>query len=248
LLTGAVAPKEGILKIADEGCVFLDEVGELPLSLQAKLLRFLQTQTFYPLGSTKEIKVDVRVISATNRNLSSMVKEGKFREDLYHRLSVTTIHTPPLRDRKKDILPLVHFFVNRYRHTAPREIKGVTKGFMKKLTSYDWPGNIRELENTIRSSIATSKTHYLTTYEVKELNIHLEKKRESVFTEDFSSALIPFLRDAIARKDKKIYENILHEVDKSVLEYVLSYTKENQSEAARLLGISRLTLRKKSNY
>ena len=106
--TGAVSAKEGILKIADEGCVFLDEVGELPLSLQAKLLRFLQTQTFYPLGSTKEVQVNVRVISATNRDLSVMVKEGKFREDLYHRLSVTKIHIPPLRERNEDIPPLLH--------------------------------------------------------------------------------------------------------------------------------------------
>lgn len=246
--TGAIAPKEGMLQIADEGCIFLDEVGELPLSLQAKLLRFLQTQTFYPLGSTKEVQMNVRIISATNRNLSSMVHEGKFREDLYHRLSVTTIHAPLLSERKKDILPLVHFFVNRYRHTAPREIKGVTKAFMKKLMSYEWPGNIRELENTIRSAIALSKTHYLTTYDLKELRNHRGKKKESLFTEDLSTALIPYLRDAIARKDRNIYEKILLEMDKSILEYVLSYTKENKSEAARLLGINRLTLRKKLNY
>jgi DNA-binding NtrC family response regulator len=246
--TGAIAPKEGMLKIADEGCIFLDEVGELPLSLQGKLLRFLQTQTFYPIGSTREVQVNVRVISATNRDLSSMVKEAKFREDLYHRLSVTTVHTPPLRERKKDILPLVHFFVNRYRHSALRSIRGVTKAFLKKLISYDWPGNIRELENTIRSSIALSKTHYLTTYELKELHTNLEKKKESIFAEDLSSALIPHLRDAISRKDSNIYEKIIQEVDRSVLDYVLSHTKENQSEAARLLGINRLTLRKKIKY
>jgi DNA-binding NtrC family response regulator len=246
--TGAIAPKEGMLKIADEGCVFLDEVGELPLSLQAKLLRFLQTQTFYPLGSTKEMQVNVRVISATNRNLSAMVREGKFRDDLYHRLSVTSIYTPPLRERKKDILPLVNFFVNRYRHTAQREINGVTKEVMRKLLSYDWPGNIRELENTVRSAIALSKTHYLTTHELKELHPHRGKKKESVIVEDLSSALIPYLRDAIMRRDKNIYEKIIHEVDKSVLGYVLSHTKENQSAAARLLGINRLTLRKKLNF
>jgi two-component system nitrogen regulation response regulator GlnG len=243
--TGAVAPKGGMLKIADEGCILMDEVGDLPLSMQSKLLRFLQTQTFYPLGSTKEVRVNVRVISATNRDLSSMVKEGKFRDDLYHRLSVTTVHTPPLRERKKDILPLVHFFVNRYKHTALRTTRGVTKAFLKKLMSYDWPGNIRELENTIRSAIALSETHFLTTYELKEMNINFEKKKESVFAEDLSSALIPFIQDAIAKKDSNMYEKILREVDKSVLDYVLSHTKENQSEAARLLGINRLTLRKK---
>lgn len=243
--TGAVASKEGIFKIADEGCVFLDEVGELPLSLQAKLLRFLQTQTFYPIGGTKEVQVNVRVISATNRDLSAMVKEGKFREDLYHRLGVTSIHIPPLRDRKQDILPLVQFFINRYRHTAPRHIKGITKEYLKKLISYDWPGNIRELENTIRSSIALSKADYLTTYELKELgSLPLSMKKTS-FPETLASVLIPFVKDAIERRDKNIYEKIHNEVDRYILDYVLSYTKENQSEAARILGINRLTLRKK---
>lgn len=246
--TGALAPKEGILRIADEGCVFLDEVGELPLSLQGKLLRFLQTQTFYPIGSTKEVQVNVRVISATNRDLSSMVREGRFRDDLYHRLSVTTVHVPPLRERKKDILPLVNFFVDRYRHTAPREIKGITKAFLNKLLSHDWPGNIRELENSIRSAIALSKTHHLTTHELKELGTYLPKQKTTTLSVDLSSVLIPFVREAIERKEKNIYEKILHEVDKSVLDYVLSYTKENQSEASRILGMNRLTLRKKLNY
>ncbi|MDA8214242.1 MAG: sigma-54 dependent transcriptional regulator [Nitrospiraceae bacterium] len=246
--TGAVSAKEGILKIADEGCVFLDEVGELPLSLQAKLLRFLQTQTFYPLGSTKEVQVNVRVISATNRDLSVMVKEGRFREDLYHRLRVTTIHIPPLQEHKEDILPLVHFFINRYRHTAPRPLKGFTKPFFKKLISYDWPGNIRELENIIRSSIALSKTNYLTTYELKELGRYPSMPDKTAFSETLASILIPFMKEALERKDKNLYEKIHNEVDKSIFNYILSYTNENQSEAARILGINRLTLRKKLKY
>lgn len=105
----------------------------------------------------------------TNRDLSSMVKEGKFRDDLYHRLSVTTVHAPPLHERKKDILPLVHFFINRYRHAALRTTRGVTKAFLKKLMSYDWPGNIRELENTICSAIALSETHFIKYVSRKEL-------------------------------------------------------------------------------
>lgn len=245
--TGAVSPKEGMLKIADEGCVFFDEIGELPLSLQGKLLRFLQTQTFYPLGSTKEVQVNVRVISATNRDLSAMVKERKFREDLYYRLRVTTIHIPPLRDRKEDILSLLQFFINRYRHTAPRQIIGITKAFLKKMAAYDWPGNIRELENTIRSAIALSKTHYLTTYELKELGERLFPK-STALSETLASVLISFLRDAMQGKEKNIYEKIHNELDKPLFNYILSYTKENQSEAARILGINRLTLRKKLKY
>lgn len=245
--TGAVSPKEGMLKIADEGCVFFDEIGELPLSLQGKLLRFLQTQTFYPLGSTKEVQVNVRVISATNRDLSAMVKERKFREDLYYRLRVTTIHIPPLRDRKEDILSLLQFFINRYRHTAPRQIIGITKAFLKKMAVYDWPGNIRELENAIRSAIALSKTHYLTTYELKELGERAFPK-STALSETLASVLISFLRDAMQGKEKNIYEKIHNELDKPLFNYILSYTKENQSEAARILGINRLTLRKKLKY
>jgi transcriptional regulator with PAS, ATPase and Fis domain len=243
--TGAVAAKEGMLKIADEGCVFFDEVGELPLSLQGKLLRFLQTQTFYPLGGVRDIQVNVRVISATNRNVSAMVKEGKFREDLYHRLRVTSIHIPPLHERKKDILPLVHFFVNRYRHTGPRPIKGITKAFLRKLIAYDWPGNIRELENIIRSAIALSKTEYLTTYELGELEERPAAQKKTATSETLGSVIIPIVKEAIARKEQGIYEKIHHEVDKPLFEYILSHTKENQSEAARILGINRLTLRKK---
>ncbi|MGE5237669.1 MAG: sigma-54 interaction domain-containing protein [Chloroflexota bacterium] len=246
--TGAVASKEGILKIADEGCVFLDEVGELSLALQAKLLRFLQTQTFYPLGSTREIQVNVRVISATNRDLAAMVKEGSFREDLYHRLRVTTIHAPPLRERKEDILPLIHFFVNRYRNTAPRTIKGITSAFLERMVAHSWPGNIRELENSIRSALALSKTHYLTTFEIKELGELQATGRRDGPSEGIEAAIIPFVRGAVERGERQVYEKIHREVDRHVLEYALSRSKENQSEAARILGISRLTLRKKLGY
>jgi transcriptional regulator with PAS, ATPase and Fis domain len=245
--SGAIAAKEGMLKIADEGCVFFDEIGELPLSLQGKLLRFLQTQTFYPIGGTRETQVNVRVISATNRDLAAMVKEGKFREDLYHRLRVTSIHIPPLRERKKDVLPLVHFFINKYKHTAPRTIRGITKEFLKKLVSSHWPGNIRELENTIRSALALSKTHYLTTHELRELDSRPAAGKRDV-AEPIAAAVIPFVKEAIERKEGNIFEKIHNEVDKSLVSYVLSYTKENQSEAARLLGINRLTLRKKLRF
>jgi two-component system nitrogen regulation response regulator GlnG len=243
--TGAFAPKEGMLKTADNGCVFFDEVGELPLSLQGKLLRFIQTQTFYPVGSTKEVQVNVRVISATNRDLAAMVREGKFREDLYHRLRVASIHVPPLRERKKDIVPLVQCLFYRHAHTAQKPIKGVTKAFLDKLLTYDWPGNIRELENTLRSAIALSKTDYLTTHELKDLGSHSLAKPEAGFSDALAAALIPYVKESLKKKEKNIYEKIHSEVDRHVLEYFLSHTRDNQSEAARLLGINRLTLRKK---
>ena len=243
--TGAFAPKEGMLKIADEGCVFFDEVGELPLALQGKLLRFLQTQTFYPIGSTKEVQVNVRVISATNRDLPRMVREGKFREDLYHRVSVATINAPSLRERKKDILPLVNFFIYRHRDTVQRPIKGITRAFLKKLSSHDWPGNIRELQNVIRSAIALSKTPFLTTAELKDLGVHSTTRPAEGLPESLASVVIPYVKEALERGELNIYEKVRREVDKALFAYVLSYTRENQSEAARILGINRLTLRKK---
>ena len=243
--TGAVAAKEGMLRAADGGCVFFDEVGELPPALQGKLLRFLQTQTFYPVGSTREVQVNVRVISATNRDLASMVREGRFREDLYHRLRVAAVHVPPLRERKKDIIPLVQCLFYRHSHTAQKPIKGVTQAFLDALQEYDWPGNIRELENTLRSAIALCKTDYLTTHELRDLGAHSLARPVQGQAGALASAVIPYVKEALERKEKNIYEKVHAEVDRILLGYVLSAAGENQSEAARLLGISRLTLRKK---
>jgi DNA-binding NtrC family response regulator len=243
--TGAVASKEGMLKAADSGTVFFDEIGELPLQLQGKLLRFLQTQTFYPVGSTKEVQVNVRVISATNRDLADMVRKGKFREDLYHRLRVASIFVPPLRERKKDIAPLVQCLFYRHAHTAQKPIKGVTKAFMDGLLAYDWPGNIRELENTLRSAIALCKTDYLTTHELKDLGSHTTSSSPSGDADALAAVLVPLIKKALDNKEKNIYDKVHTEVDRHVLAYLLSHTRENQSEAARLLGINRLTLRKK---
>jgi two-component system nitrogen regulation response regulator GlnG len=243
--TGAVAAKEGMLKTADGGSVFFDEIGELPLPLQGKLLRFLQTQAFYPVGSTKEVQVNVRVISATNRDLASMVRDGTFREDLYHRLRVASIHVPPLRDRKKDIIPLVQCLFYRHAHTAQKPIKGVTRAFQDRLLAYDWPGNIRELENTIRSAVALSKTDYLTTLELKDLGTYRTTEPATESPDAMAAAIIPYVKKALEKKEGNIYEKVHAEVDRHMFEFLLSHTGENQSETARLLGINRLTLRKK---
>jgi two-component system nitrogen regulation response regulator GlnG len=174
-----------------------------------------------------------------------MVRDGKFREDLYHRLRVASVHVPPLRERKKDITPLVQCLFYRHSHTAQKPIKGITKAFLDRLLAYDWPGNIRELENTLRSAIALSKTDYLTTHELKDLGAHSVAKVGAGVSNALAAAVIPYVKESLERKEKNIYGKIHEEVDRHVLECVLSYTKENQSEAARLLGINRLTLRKK---
>ncbi len=243
--TGAVASTEGMLKTANGGCVFFDEIGELPLNLQGKLLRFLQTQSFYPVGSTREVHVNVRVISATNRDLPSMVREGKFREDLYHRLRVAEIHVPPLRERKKDIPPLVQCLFYRHAKTAQKPINGITKAFLEKLHAYDWPGNIRELENTIRSAIATCKTDYLTTHEIRDLGSRAIVHQMDGSADTLAAALIPMVKNALDGGEKHIYDRIHADVDRHILDYLMSRTNDNQTEAARLLGINRLTLRKR---
>ncbi|HTF99793.1 MAG TPA: sigma-54 dependent transcriptional regulator [Nitrospirota bacterium] len=243
--TGAVASKEGMLKTADTGTVFFDEIGELPLSLQGKLLRFLQTQAFYPVGGTREVQVNVRVISATNRDLAAMVREGTFREDLYHRLRVAAIHVPPLRERNKDIPLLVQCLFYRHAHTAQKPIKGVTRAFLDRLLAHDWPGNIRELENTLRSAIALCKTDYLTTHDLKDLGAESFEKRGADAGDAMAAVLIPYIKKALELREKNLYEKVHAEVDRHLFAYLLSHTRENQSETARLLGINRLTLRKK---
>ncbi len=151
--TGAHKDKKGMFAIADGGSIFLDEIGEMPLQLQAKLLRVLQEKTITPVGGTKPQEVDVRIISATNRNLKDMIKQGTFREDLYYRLNVFELELPPLRERKEDIPELVRFFIQKY---SPRPIK-ISDAAMDKLVKYRWPGNVRELEHTIQRVVTLSR-------------------------------------------------------------------------------------------
>ena len=155
--TGAVATKKGRFELADGGTLFLDEIGEMPASIQVKLLRFLQEKEFERVGGTKTFKVDIRIISATNKNLEELVKEGKFRDDLYYRLRVVKIEVPPLRKRKKDIEPLVQNFVAKFSNIHGRPISGVSDEVMQLIKSYNWPGNVRELINCIESSVVMTK-------------------------------------------------------------------------------------------
>ena len=157
--TGAIAQKIGRFEMANRGTLFLDEIGDIPLALQPKLLRVLQEQEFEPLGSTRTHQVDVRLVAATNRDLASMVKQGKFRSDLYYRLNVFPILLPPLRQRREDIPALVQHFVELYGRRMGKQIEVIPRETMSALSSHPWPGNIRELQNFIeRSVILTSGT------------------------------------------------------------------------------------------
>jgi DNA-binding NtrC family response regulator len=156
--TGATSSKKGKFALADGGTIFLDEIGTMSPALQSKLLRVLQEREFEPLGSERTQKVDVRVIAATNRDLRSMVADGRFQEDLYYRLNVIPIHIPPLRERREDIPILVEHFIDKHAHRAGKRIDGVSPGVLETLQASDWPGNVRELENTVERAVVLAPT------------------------------------------------------------------------------------------
>jgi two-component system response regulator GlrR len=156
--TGAVQSTKGLFTQAHDGTIFLDEIGDMPLMLQSKILRILEERQFYPLGSKKPIDVDVRVIVATNKDLQKEVKEGHFREDLYYRIHVIPINMPTLRDRKEDIPSLIYQFLDQFNRKMKVKVKGLSPEAMQKLMLHDWPGNVRELKNTIEFAMALTRT------------------------------------------------------------------------------------------
>ena len=160
--TGAMAMRKGRFEMANKGTIFLDEIGEMTFGTQTKLLRILQEREFERIGSNTPIKIDIRVITATNRNLSEEVENGRFREDLYYRLNVIHIHMPPLRERKEDIPPLIEHFLTKYRYAAGAMPTTITNEALKKLRAYNWPGNVRELENAIERAVVLSRGNPIT--------------------------------------------------------------------------------------
>jgi DNA-binding NtrC family response regulator len=167
--TGAVARREGRFKQADGGTLFLDEIGEIPPGTQVKLLRFLQERSFERVGGNETLKVDVRVIAATNRDLKAEIERGAFREDLFYRLNVIALELPPLRERKRDVPALASFFLRRYAAENGKTIEGFSEDAIARLTSYAWPGNVRELENVIERAVVLCETGLSTKIEAKHL-------------------------------------------------------------------------------
>ncbi len=209
--TGANADKKGLIEEANGGTLFLDEIGELPLNLQVKLLRVLQEGEIKPLGASKPKKVDVRFIAATNRNLEKLVKEGRFREDLYYRLNVINIEIPPLRKRKEDILPLAKFFIKKVAAKYNIPPKTLSKKAEKQLLEYNWPGNVRELENTIERIMLTKNSSTI-------LSIFPSKKE---------------------KRTTKPFHEAKKEFEKEYIETLLEQTKGNISQASKLSGLTR---------
>lgn len=220
--TGADRRKEGKFRQADGGSLFLDEVSEMSLAMQVKLLRVLQERELTRVGGSEVIKVDVRVIAATNKNLIQEVDAGRFREDLFYRLNVITLPVPPLRDRREDIPLLAQHFLTLFSEKNSKQIKGFTPQAMDRMLKYDWPGNIRELMNVVERAVVLSRTQYL-----DEQDLSLMKGDES-YAEDIVPGNVP-----------------LEEVEKATILKTLEATGGNKSEAARRLGITRRTLHQK---
>ncbi len=190
--------------------------------------------------------MNVRVIAATNKNLEQLVEQELFRGDLYYRLNVVEINLPALHERKEDIPLLTQCFARRHSTQAGKDIKGFSTKYIEKLTEHDWPGNIRELENTVRKSIALSKTNYLTSYDLK-LPTHIKSNIEDTLSQnqDEIESIVSSKIELSEGSDENLYSETIKEVERSLIEKALAQTKWNRSKAARMLGINRITLRRK---
>jgi len=219
--TGAYETKHGRFEVANGGTIFLDEISNMSLNIQANLLRVIQEREITRIGSTKLIKVDVRILAATNENLADLVRKGKFREDLFYRLSVVPVHLPSLRERKEDIPLLVEHFLQKYGRRARKKIKGLSSAIKKALMEYDWPGNIRELENTIERAVVLSKGDEI---ELEDLVYHGISSSSSLF-------------HLAGGK----YKN-LEDIEKEYIKTVLKAQNGNKSRTAKILSIDRKTL------
>ncbi len=219
--TGAVATKKGRFELANGGTLFLDEVGEMPMSIQVKLLRFLQEKTFERVGGTKTMKVDVRIISATNKNLGELVSEGTFRDDLFYRLRVVKIEIPPLRERKEDLDDLVTGFIDKFTQLHGKPIERIDDEALALIRGYNWPGNVRELMNCIESAVVMAREDVITVEDIPE---YLAYK-------------------SAGGVDSK--EGLLHELERKAIVDTLNSTRGEKVKAAKILGIGLRTLYRK---
>ncbi|WP_456455877.1 sigma-54-dependent transcriptional regulator [Thermovibrio sp.] len=239
--TGALTSKKGLFEQAEGGTLFLDEIGELPLELQAKLLRVLQEKEIRRIGSERTKKVNVRIIAATNRNLEEEVKKGNFREDLFFRLNVVRIEVPPLRERREDVIPLAYHFIRKFSKEFKLRPKELSKDAVDFLLSYDFPGNVRELENMILRAMVLSPGEL-----IKEEDLREKTSESSV--PSFEKAIENFVQKVftVEQKEKNnLYHMVVRSAEKILIREVLKRCNFNQVKAAQVLGIHRNTLRKK---
>lgn len=220
--TGAHKDKTGFVEEANGGTLFLDEIGELSLPIQVKLLRVLQEEEFYKLGSTKNIKVDVRIIAATNKNLFEEIQKGNFRKDLFFRLNINSINLPPLRERQEDIPVLASYFLDKFNKKYKKNIRNISTPFMNCLKNYPFPGNVRELMNIINSAIIIESSNELR-----------RKSLPHFFLEG---------NNMVQETGNDFRPQSLQEVEKKHIRKVLDFTSGNRTKAAKILGISRVNL------
>ncbi len=225
--TGADKKRDGLFMQAEKGSIFLDEIGEIPLSMQAKLLRVIQEREIQRVGSDKPLDVDVRIITATNRNLEQLVNDGQFREDLYYRLNVINIEVPPLRDRIGDVPLLAQNFLTKYTKKNKKKIKGFTPVSMDALSKYSWPGNVRELENCIERAVILTMGEYIS-----------EKDLLPDVLGDFQNGIH-------GNDDVDLGGKSLDDVEKMAIIATLKQTNGNKTQAAKILNITRTTLNNK---
>ncbi|OGV96838.1 MAG: hypothetical protein A3I04_07235 [Nitrospinae bacterium RIFCSPLOWO2_02_FULL_39_110] len=237
--TGAAELREGKFELADGGTLFLDEIGDMDISLQAKLLRVIQEREFYRIGGRIPIKVDVRIITATNQDIDNAIREKRFREDLYHRLNVITIFLPPLRERREDIPILAKYFLKRFSNELNSNVKNITDDAIDILKSHEWKGNVRELENIIKRAVVISSSDSIIS-EHLPFNADLKLKAAAKSNTDFILAKV---QDTIGKGN--LYNEIIREVEKELLGVILKKTEWNQLKAAEILGINRNTLSRK---
>ena len=223
--TGAIKDKDGLFQVASGGTFFLDEIGNVSTGIQVKLLRAIEDQMITPLGETKPVKVDVRLVAATNADLEADVKSGKFRHDLYYRLNVIPIEIPSLRDRREDILPLASHFLNMYSERLNVPHKNLSPEALEALTSFDWPGNVRELQNSIERALLLSKNDIIGPEEFTD--IQKSEERTSIVGEATPT------------------DPTLDSIEKAYIFFVLNQTDGNKSQAAKILGIDASTLYRK---
>jgi DNA-binding NtrC family response regulator len=231
--TGAVSSKPGKFELADKGTIFLDEIGDVPAAIQVKLLRVLQEREFERLGGTKTLKVDVRVVAATNQDLRAALEQGTFREDLYYRLNVVPINIPPLREHKEDIPYLVDHFIARFARESGTTLAEITPAAMKLLIGFHWPGNVRELENIIERAVALSTG---TVIDVADIRLDFSPgKPGGAYASPRASAgdAAPFPPEGVT----------LEQFEDEIIKEALHRANGNKSQAARLLGLSRNALR-----
>jgi DNA-binding NtrC family response regulator len=237
--TDAKGTKRGLFELADRGSLFLDEIAEMPLAMQAKLLRVLEQKSFRRLGSTVDVKVQVRLIAATNRDLFGEVESGRFREDLFYRLDVIPVHVPALRDRKEDIPVLARHFLERFNRELGRNVRWFSAKALEMMATYHWPGNVRELRNLIERTVLMARGEEILP---QDLPPQIQGRLDGGRGHGGSGAIGGFGVGIVFPEDRVI---TLEEVERAAIEHTLAKVGGNKTRAAEMLGISRQTLRTK---